>query len=430
FLAFLDAHEIRRSDLLGSDAHAPPLEQRYFRVKKHKNVENDDAEKVIACVAQSLGTPPTPVPWLPRFYALPAASPLARVDAYRAGEIYGIDISSGFAVSLLDVRPGDHVLDLCCAPGAKLTMIADLLQLRGSVTGVDVSRQRLSACKQLVHKYQLLQASTPLSSSSSSSSPSQAASVRAVSDGHPPPQQPSRPAPPQWRCRLFHADGRSFAVGPRTESDRHERVETVLDTEEIAARGTRGLQRKRANKSARAREARKQRKLAPEISSSSSGAADIGQAAVAATASEGADDDDQYDKVLVDAECTHDGSVRHLQKNDSLAKWTHYVESHLSAREVERILRLQHDLIRSGFRILRDGGVLVYSTCSLSVKQNEEIVAAFLKEQPRAELEPIERDGIPCEEGRLPGTIRFTPARNASGLFIAKIRKRAALLLV
>lgn len=40
---------------------------------------------------------------------------------------------------------------------------------------------------------------------------------------------------------------------------------------------------------------------------------------------------------------------------------------------------------------------MVYSTCSLSVKQNEEIVGAFLKEQPRAVLETIDRDGIPCE---------------------------------
>lgn len=40
---------------------------------------------------------------------------------------------------------------------------------------------------------------------------------------------------------------------------------------------------------------------------------------------------------------------------------------------------------------------MVYSTCSLSVKQNEDIVAAFLAEHPSAVLEPIARDGIPCE---------------------------------
>ncbi|GLE08154.1 hypothetical protein PINS_up019116 [Pythium insidiosum] len=39
-------------------------------------------------------------------------------------------------------------------------MIADLLTQRGSVTGVDFSRSRLGACKQLVHKYGLLQSPT------------------------------------------------------------------------------------------------------------------------------------------------------------------------------------------------------------------------------------------------------------------------------
>lgn len=32
-------------------------------------------------------------------------------------QIYGMDASSGAAVSALDVSPGDHVLDLCAAPG-------------------------------------------------------------------------------------------------------------------------------------------------------------------------------------------------------------------------------------------------------------------------------------------------------------------------
>lgn len=40
---------------------------------------------------------------------------------------------------------------------------------------------------------------------------------------------------------------------------------------------------------------------------------------------------------------------------------------------------------------------MIYSTCSLSVKQNEEIVGSFLEEESTATLEPIDRDGIPCE---------------------------------
>lgn len=71
-----------------------------------------DEADVVALVAQSLekegipDTKPTPVAWLPSFYALPVATPLARIDLYRSGELYGIDISSGYAVSLLNIQPG------------------------------------------------------------------------------------------------------------------------------------------------------------------------------------------------------------------------------------------------------------------------------------------------------------------------------------
>lgn len=37
--------------------------------------------------------------------------------AFLAFQIYGIDAASGAAVSVLNISPGDHVLDLCAAPG-------------------------------------------------------------------------------------------------------------------------------------------------------------------------------------------------------------------------------------------------------------------------------------------------------------------------
>ena len=49
---------------------------------------------------------------------------------YKDGIIYGIDKSSAAAVLALDINKNDHnVLEICCAPGAKLTFIADLLRI-------------------------------------------------------------------------------------------------------------------------------------------------------------------------------------------------------------------------------------------------------------------------------------------------------------
>lgn len=181
---------------------------------------------------------------------------------------------------------GDHVLDICCAPGAKLLTIADALNMEGSVTGVDYSIQRLAACKQLLYKYQ----------------------VHAKNENH---------SSNSWRCRLYHADGRTFEVGPETECDRVGNAELFFDTKTLE--GDRGT-RKRMNKSARARQARRK-----EIWAFNSAL---------------------YDKVLIDAECTHDGSIRHLQKLKTLQAWSEYVQKHLNDTQLERIMSLQHDLIR------------------------------------------------------------------------------------
>ncbi|KAG7392562.1 hypothetical protein PHYPSEUDO_000250 [Phytophthora pseudosyringae] len=383
FLRFLAEHAVNFKDLLSPSANGDSL--RFFRLKQLGGNNGHEVEDPrLLAIAASLAreaagndseggkdVEPQAVQWLPGFYSLPVSAPLARVDLYKDGQVYGIDISSGYAVTLLNIQPGDHVLDLCCAPGAKLAMIADLLQPRGSVTGVDFSRSRLGACKQLVHKYQLSQPESEATEEN------------------------------KWRCRLFHADGRTFNIGPKTECTHIDGMEVLLDTHEIASRAPKDRMRKRKNKSARARDSKRQKLLVPDSA--------------------------LYDKVLVDAECTHDGSIRHLQRLNSAAKWGEYVRDHLNSSEVERILKLQHGLIRNGFSLLRPGGAMIYSTCSLSVKQNEDIVSGFLQDEPLATFDPIVIDkDVPCQEGKLPGTLRFTPSQNTSGLFIARIHKAAA----
>jgi 16S rRNA C967 or C1407 C5-methylase (RsmB/RsmF family) len=95
----------------------------------------------------------------------------------------------------------------------------------------------------------------------------------------------------------------------------------------------------------------------------------------------------------------------------------------------------------NGFRLLKPGGTLVYSTCSFATAQNEAIVDWFLHCTPEARSVPVaipsaaysgwRRPGhpdaaaanLPCTPGSSPLTVRFGPLTGTSGLFIAKFTK-------
>ena len=93
----------------------------------------------------------TRVHWLQaEVYAANGSANLSRTELYRKGLVYGLDAASVFAVECLGVDGTQRVLDLCCAPGAKLCLLADLAQ---EVLGVDVSEPRLAACRTVLRKY-------------------------------------------------------------------------------------------------------------------------------------------------------------------------------------------------------------------------------------------------------------------------------------
>lgn len=76
------------------------------------------------------------------------------------------------------------------------------------------------------------------------------------------------------------------------------------------------------------------------------------------------------DRVLLDVPCSGLGTLR---RNADL-KWK------LTAKEIERLTRLQARILRSHSQFVRPGGKLVYATCSLLPDENERQIQAFLAE--------------------------------------------------
>ena len=119
-----------------------------------------------------------------------------------------------------------------------------------------------------------------------------------------------------------------------------------------------------------------------------------------------------FDYALVDAPCTSLGT---LHKNPEVVKWW-------SPKEVKEMAKIQLKLLISAFEMLKDGGEMVYSTCTLTYEENEEVVERFVS-LTGAKVEKIKL-GIGEVEGGIKGTVRLYPHRTETeGFFVAKFKK-------
>ena len=85
-------------------------------------------------------------PWAPPglLFELRGHPPLTALASFNNGFFYVQDPSTLLAVTLLDPRPGETVLDLCAAPGGKSTLIAQLMRDEGTTLAEDIDPTRLT----------------------------------------------------------------------------------------------------------------------------------------------------------------------------------------------------------------------------------------------------------------------------------------------
>lgn len=86
--------------------------------------------------------------FLENFYRMESKIDLENLFLFQKGYVYPQDESAGFPVLLLAPQPGESILDMCAAPGGKLTYIAELMSNSGRLTALDSSPQRMKRVKE------------------------------------------------------------------------------------------------------------------------------------------------------------------------------------------------------------------------------------------------------------------------------------------
>ena len=135
--------------------------------------------------------------------------------------------------------------------------------------------------------------------------------------------------------------------------------------------------------------------------------------------------EDTFDRILLDAQCSGEGMLD-LSHPRAMRFW--------SLQRIQKFSRLQEKMLTEAFALLKPGGVLVYSTCTLAPEENEAPVDRLLRIRPKADILPIDlaideaHHGLSKWEGkrfdpRMQHAVRVMPSRRHEAFFVCKITK-------
>jgi len=137
---------------------------------------------------------------------------------------------------------------------------------------------------------------------------------------------------------------------------------------------------------------------------------------------------DCFDRVLVDVPCSGESRIR-LDKPIRISQW--------SMHEIDKLSKLQEQLLIAALRCVVVGGVVVYSTCTFAPEENEFVIDKVLSRNtidaeviqiPKHLIPPSARAPITTWDGRevsndVTSSMRIIPDETTTGFFIACIRR-------
>lgn len=121
-------------------------------------------------------------------------------------------------------------------------------------------------------------------------------------------------------------------------------------------------------------------------------------------------EEEQFDKILVDAPCSGLGLIRRKPE----------IRYDKTFNDIKHLSQIQSDILDQVSTLVKPGGELVYSTCTISKEEDEDVVNDFLQKHPDFVLEPIQVGNLPKQD-----MVRIFPDEyDSDGFFIAKLKKR------
>jgi 16S rRNA (cytosine967-C5)-methyltransferase len=119
-----------------------------------------------------------------------------------------------------------------------------------------------------------------------------------------------------------------------------------------------------------------------------------------------------FDAVLVDAPCSGTGTIRHNPE----------IRYFLKPSDIPELAKKQLGILKNASKLVKSGGSLVYSTCSLEREENEDVVRDFLTENADFEAIPTK---VPDRFITGQGYARTFPHRDGmDGFFVAEFRRK------
>ena len=122
-----------------------------------------------------------------------------------------------------------------------------------------------------------------------------------------------------------------------------------------------------------------------------------------------------FDRILVDAPCSGLGVIRRKPE----------IKYNKTEQDLASLTEIQEQLLDTAYRLIKEDGIIVYSTCTVEYAENEGIVRRFLEKHPDMTMAPLtaldSHESLEIKDDML----QILPQHFGSdGFFVAALRKK------